>query len=98
MAGGAGERPELQGDDVRQLLARPRTGVPPTITVVRGVPLRQSIETAFAAAIRRAGAPATVIDARSLTHEQVNRRIGAPGDTVMTPPLMRFLRGCFQRS
>ena len=28
---------------------------------------------------------------------QVDRRIGAPGDTVMTPPLMRFLRGCFQR-
>ena len=91
-----GNAPNYKVTTSATLLARPRTGVPPVITVVRGVPLRQSIETAFAAAIRRAGAPATVIDARSLTHEQVNRRIGAAGDTVMTPPLTRFLRGCFQ--
>jgi acetyl esterase/lipase len=92
-----GNAPNYKAITSATLLARPRTGVPPTITVVRGVPLRRSIETAFAAAIRRAGAPATVIDAQALTHEQVNRRIGAPGDTVMTPPLVRFLRGCFAR-
>ena len=38
--------------------------------------------------------PATTIDASTLTHAQVNTRIGAPGDTVMTPPLMRFLTAC----
>jgi acetyl esterase/lipase len=92
-----GNAPNYKTTTSATLLARAGTGVPPTITVVRGVSSRRSIETDFAAAIRRAGAPATVIDARSLTHEQVNRRIGAPGDTVMTPPLMRFLRGCFQR-
>ena len=92
-----GNAPNYKTTTSATLLARPGTGIPPMITVVRGLPLRRSIETAFAAAVRRAGASATVIDARSLTHEEVNRRIGAPGDTVMTPPLMRFLRGCFQR-
>ena len=38
----------------------------------------------------------TLVDARTLTHGQVNQRIGAPGDTVMTPPLVAFLRGCFK--
>lgn len=65
------------------------------ITVVRGTSRRQAIEQRFAATLGAAGVPATVIDARSLTHEQVNRRIGAPGDTVMTPALVRFLKGCF---
>ena len=41
--------------------------------------------------------PATLVDARALTHGQVNHRIGAPGDTVMTPPLLRFLKGCLAR-
>ena len=40
---------------------------------------------------------ATLVDATSLTHAQVNRRIGAPGDRVMTPPLTRFLTRCFAR-
>ena len=39
--------------------------------------------------------PVTVIDGSSLSHEDVNSRIGAPGDTVMTPPLMHFLSTCF---
>ena len=43
------------------------------------------------------GVPAGTIDASSLTHAEVSNRIGAPGDTVMTPPLVRFLRGCFAR-
>jgi len=30
-----------------------------------------------------------------LTHNEVNSRIGAAGDDVMTQPLMQFLRGCF---
>lgn len=63
--------------------------------MVRGTPLRQSIEQAFADRLRSAGVRVAVIDARSLTHGQVNSRIGLPGDTVITPPLLRFLMGCF---
>jgi hypothetical protein len=39
--------------------------------------------------------PVTVLDAGTLTHGQVNSQIGAPGDAVMTPPLVSFLSGCF---
>ena len=79
------------------LIARAGTGIAPALTVYRGTPGRQSIETGFAARLRSLGVPATLVDARTLTHGQVNQRIGAPGDTVMTPPLLRFLKGCLAR-
>lgn len=71
-----------------------RPGVPDTIGVFRGTPNRQSIELAFLDRVRAVGSRAVTIDARSLRHDQVNSRIGAPGDTVMTPPLMSFLTTC----
>jgi hypothetical protein len=40
--------------------------------------------------------PVTVVEAGSLTHEQVSARLGAPGDTVITPPVMQFLEDCFR--
>ncbi len=73
----------------------PGIGIPPMIGVVRGTARRRSIERGFLTALRDAGVAAAQIDARGLTHEQVNRRIGAPGDEVMTPPLTRFLTDCF---
>lgn len=74
---------------------RRATGIPPMIGVVRGTAARQAIERGFLDAVRASGGAATTIDARSLTHMEVNRSIGAPGDRVMTPPLTRFLVGCF---
>ena len=70
-------------------------GIPPMIGVVRGGPLRQRIETAFLGALADAGINSVTIDATSLTHNEVNSRIGAAGDDVMTAPLMQFLHGCF---
>ncbi len=55
---------------------------------------RQAIEQGYASALRAAKVRATTIDARSLTHAEVNSRIGARGDTVMTPPLVAFLKTC----
>ena len=78
-------------------LIRRGIGIPSTITVARGAPRRQAIQQRYAATLRRAGVSATVIEARSLSHEQVSRRIGARGDTVMTPPLTRFLGRCLAR-
>jgi acetyl esterase/lipase len=72
-------------------------GIPRTITVARGTARRQAIEQRFAATLRKAGVSATVIDARSLSHAEVSGRIGASGDTVMTPPLLKFLGNCFAR-
>jgi arylformamidase len=76
-------------------LVKPGIGIPPMIGVVRGSPQRQRIETAFLTTLAANGVEATTIDARSLTHAEVNTRIGALDDTVMTKPLMVFLTNCF---
>jgi arylformamidase len=70
-------------------------GIPPMIGVVRGTPRRRAIETQFLARLRAAGIDATTIEAGSLSHNQVNTQIGAPGDTVMTAPVVAFLTQCF---
>lgn len=93
-----GNDPNYRINTSATLLVRLGIGIPETITVVRGTALRQSIETAFADRLRAAKVPTTVINAQSLTHQQVNTRIGAPGDTVTTPPLIGFLNGCLQPS
>lgn len=76
-------------------LVEPGIGIPETIGVVRGTPQRQRIERAYLAALDAAGIRTVTIDARGLSHNEVNTRIGAPGDTVMTPPLVSFLETCF---
>lgn len=92
-----GNDPRYLIDTSATRLVRRGIGIPKSIVVVRGTPRRRAIETAFVRRLRAAGIPASVIEAGSLSHEQVNTRIGAPGDTVMTPPLTRFLAGCFAR-
>ncbi len=79
------------------LQAKRSTDIPATIGVVRGTPERRGIERDFLATLDRLGVHTATIDARSLRHAEVNRRIGAPGDTVMTPPLTRFLDRCFRK-
>jgi arylformamidase len=92
-----GNDPNYVTDTSATLLVRSGVGIPPTIGVVRGTPGRQQIETAFLARLRGGGVSTTTINARSLTHAQVNNQIGAPGDTVMTPPLVKFLTTCFAK-
>ena len=62
--------------------------------VERGTPDRTASEQAFVDAVRAAGGTADVIDAHALTHGQVNTRIGAAGDTVMTPKVKTFVTDC----
>ena len=90
-----GNEPDYVTTTSATLLVRPGAGIPPMIGVVRGTARRQSIETAFLDALEGAGVEATTIDARSLSHQQVNTAIGSAGDTVMTPPLVDFLGRCF---
>lgn len=90
-----GNDPTFLTDTSATLLAKPGIGIPSTIGVVRGSASRQRVEQAFLAKLSSVGVHTTTIDARSLSHEAVNKRIGAPGDTVMTPPLVSFLSGCF---
>ncbi len=79
-------------------LVQPGIGIPPMIGVVRGTPQRQQIETAFLSTLAANGIDATTIDARALTHAEVNANIGKLGDTVMTTPLMSFLTTCFTQN
>jgi acetyl esterase/lipase len=72
--------------------------LPDTIGVVRGTAGRRAIEQAYLDAVAATGARTVRIDAAGLTHQEVSTRIGAAGDTVMTPPLVAFLRTCFRAS
>ena len=41
-----------------------------------------------------AGGKVTILDANPLSHGEANKRIGAPGDQIMTPPIERFTTDC----
>ena len=69
-------------------------GIPDFLVVTRGLPARVAQSEEFASRLRAASVPARVVRAAGLTHEEVNSSVGAPGDTVVTPPLMSFFRGC----
>lgn len=90
-----GNNPDYLTDTSATGLIRSGVGIPPLIGVVRGTPQRQGIEAAFLDAAAQADIATTIIDARTLSHADVTRMIGAPGDTVMTEPIVRFLTTCF---
>jgi acetyl esterase/lipase len=71
-------------------------GIPDFLVVTRGLPARVAQSEEFASRLRAASVPARVVRATGLTHEEVNSSVGAPGDTVVTPPLMSFFRGCIR--
>jgi acetyl esterase/lipase len=60
----------------------------------RGRAVRAQGNLAFRDVLRRAGVAADVVRVNPLTHRQVNEAVGKNGDTLVTPPLLRFLRGC----
>ena len=70
-------------------------GIPLHLLVRRGTAARQRQLDAYANALRASGIPVRIVDARGLSHADVNKLIGAPGDTVMTPAVTRFLSECF---
>lgn len=92
-----GNNPNYIAETSATLLIQPNIGIPPMLGVTRGIERRQQIESEFIAALQAAGIEATLVDASSLTHNEVNSQIGAAGDTVMTEPLMNFLTGCFKK-
>ncbi len=69
-------------------------GIPPFLLVTRGLSARRKLCTDFAAALQHAGVEAKVVDATGYSHNEVNSRIGAPGESVVTPPVMQFLSTC----
>ncbi len=76
----------------------PGKGIPRFFIATRGDDWRVNSQVAFIDALHRAGVPTTVLDATALEHIDLTTQVGAPGDTILTPPLMDFLRGCFASS
>lgn len=72
-------------------------GIPDFFIAARGPEVRLDLHAEFAETLRSAGIPVTVVDAATLDHAEVSVDIGAPGDTVVTPPLMEFLGACFEQ-
>ena len=73
----------------------PSAATPPDMLVVaRGRPTRVQTAEDFAAAARAAGGSTQVLDATPYTHEEVNTRLGAADDAVVTPGVDRFLAEC----
>ena len=91
-----GNAPDFERTTSAITWIRPHVGIPQTIGVVRGTPQRRGIEQDYLDRLAAAGVRTARIDASGLSHAEVNRRIGAPGDTVMTPPLMKFLDRCLR--
>ena len=67
---------------------------PSFLIVTRGTARRVSQAQAFATSLSSSGASASLLNVNPLSHEAVNDAVGASGDTVVTPPLLSFLRGC----
>jgi len=61
----------------------------------RGSAVRQQIMYEFSDSLSSIGIATTIIDATSLSHEQVNDHIGAPNENIMTTPVLTFLQSVF---
>jgi arylformamidase len=68
--------------------------LPDFLMFTRGNDRREQGNVEFAAALTEAGSTANLVIAEPYTHEEVNEAVGQPGDTIVTPPLMDFLRPC----
>lgn len=88
-----GNRPAVWGD------ASPITHVDgddlPHLVVRRGLLERQRKQVRFAQALRTAGVPTTVVATPGYSHGDVNRLLGDPSDTLLTPGVEDFLDDCF---
>lgn len=68
--------------------------IPPLFLVTRGTSARRQQVADFASAVERADGEVTIVDLPRFSHEDVNRRIGDPTDTQLTPALEDFLTAC----
>ncbi len=92
-----GNAPNFKQTTSATLIARRGVGTPPAIVALRGGRARIGVANGYIAKLAELGIEGNqAINARSLTHNEVASRIGRPGDTVMTPPLVAWLGTCFR--
>lgn len=70
-------------------------GVPDFLLVTRGAAVRVAEVEAFADAVAATGAAVQVVDAAGYSHSEVNTRLGADGEHLVTDPARGFLSSCF---
>jgi arylformamidase len=90
-----GSDPEVIAD-ASPLIQVERHGAPeaPFLVVTRGSANRRAIAQAFVDALIAGGGHVEAVDAGDYTHNDVNLRLGEPGEQVVTPPVTQFLEGC----
>ncbi len=67
----------------------------PQLVIRRGVLARQLSQAEYAQAFRDEGVPVTVVPTPGYSHGDVNRLLGSPADTLLTPHVEDFLDDCF---
>jgi arylformamidase len=71
--------------------------IPAFLAFTRADAYRVRQTNAFITKLTQAGVSAKVLSVDPYTHEEVNDALGQVGDTLVTPPLMRFFRGCVNK-
>ena len=92
-----GDSPEIwkQASPLAQISAgKP---YPNFLVATRGENYRKEMSKDFVNALKNAGAKAELMDVDPYSHFESNNKIGTPGDTVVTPKLMRFLGESFAK-
>jgi acetyl esterase/lipase len=90
-----GDDPEVLADASPMVQVAGSAGrVGDALLVTRGGAERVAETSEFASALRTAGAAATVLDAQGYSHADVNRRLGEPGESVVTPAVTEFIGSC----
>jgi acetyl esterase/lipase len=64
------------------------------LVVTRGAPGRVENAHSFVDLINDAGGTAGLVDANPYSHNQVSSQLGAPDDSLVTPPVTDFVRSC----
>lgn len=82
-----------QASPIRHVLAQ--RAHPAHWVVTRGTPYPLQQTQAYVDALKAAGKSAEAFNAAPYTHEEINAAVGLSGETVITPRLMSFYRGCF---
>jgi acetyl esterase/lipase len=74
-----------------------RPNLPWQWVVTRGTARRQAQASAYVDAVQQAGSVASLVRAVGYSHADVNRQLGVPGETTITPGLMDFFTTCAAR-
>lgn len=89
-----GDDPEVREAASPLVQADPNEGTGPFLLVTRLPEGRDRGARDFAAALDAVGIEVQILNAVGYTHAEVNDAVGRPGETVVTPTLTEFLRGC----